>query len=118
MERKYNKQPKLHIKKGDTVKVIAGDDKSTPQRERIGKVLEIFPEKNRAIVEGINIVTKHDKPSAGKPEGGIKKIEAPVHISNLMLVDPASGKATRVGRKINDKGKLQRYSKKTGEFIK
>ena len=118
MERKYNKQPKLHIKKGDTVMVIAGDDKSTPQRERKGKVLEIFPEKNRAIVEGINMVTKHEKPSAGKPEGGIKKIEAPVHISNLMLIDPASGKPTRVGRKANDKGKLQRYSKKTGEFIK
>lgn len=118
MERKYNKQPKLHIRKGDTVRVIAGDDKSTPQRVREGKVLEIFPEKNRAIVEGINIVTKHEKPSAGKPEGGIKKIEAPVHISNLMLVDPASGKPTRVGRKTNDKGKLQRYSKKTGEFIK
>jgi large subunit ribosomal protein L24 len=118
MERKYNKQPKLHIKKGDTVMVIAGDDKSTPQRERKGKVLEVFPDKNRAIVEGINMVTKHQKPSAGKPEGGIKKIEAPVHISNLMLVDPASGKPTRVGRKANDKGKLQRYSKKTGEFIK
>jgi large subunit ribosomal protein L24 len=118
MEKKVNKKIKLHIKKGDTVKVIAGDDKSTPQRERTGKVLEVFPEKNRAIVEGINMVTKHEKPSAGKPEGGIKKVEAPVHISNLMLVDPASGKATRVGRKLNDQGRLQRYSKKTGEFIK
>jgi large subunit ribosomal protein L24 len=118
MERKHNKQPKLHIKKGDTVKVIAGDDKSTAQRERTGKVLEVFPEKNRAIVEGINMVTKHEKPSAGKPEGGIKKIEAPVHISNLMLIDPASGKPTRVGRKLNEKGKLQRFSKKTGELIK
>lgn len=118
MERKFNKQPKLHIKKGDMVKVIAGDDKSTPQRERTGKVLEVFPEKNRALVEGINMVTKHSKPSAGKPEGGITKKEAPVHISNLMLIDPASGKPTRVGRKANDKGQLQRYSKKTGEFIK
>ena len=118
MERKFNKQPKLHIKKGDTVKVIAGDDKSTPQRERTGKVLEVFPEKNRAIVEGINMVTKHSKPSAGKPEGGTTKKEAPVHISNLMLIDPATGKPTRVGRKANDKGQLQRYSKKTGEFIK
>jgi large subunit ribosomal protein L24 len=113
MERKFNKQPKLHIKKGDTVNVIAGDDKG-----KSGKVLEILAEKNRAIVEGINIVTKHQKPSAGKPEGGIKKTEASIHISNLMLVDPASGKPTRVGRKADDKGKLQRYSKKTGELIK
>jgi large subunit ribosomal protein L24 len=118
MERKSNKQPKLHIKKGDIVMVIAGDDKSTAKRERKGKVLEIFADKNRAIVEGINMVTKHEKPSASKPEGGIKKVEAPVHISNLMLVDPSSGKPTRIGRKLNDKGKLQRYSKKTGEFIK
>jgi large subunit ribosomal protein L24 len=113
MERKYNKQPKLHIRKGDTVKVIAGDDKG-----KTGKVLEVVMEKNRAIVEGINIVTKHEKPSAGKPEGGIKKTEASIHISNLMLLDPASGNPTRVGRKLNEKGKLQRYSKKTGEFIK
>jgi large subunit ribosomal protein L24 len=113
MERKSNKQQKLHIKKGDTVKVIAGDDKG-----KSGKVLEVILEKNRAIVEGVNIVTKHQKPSAGKPEGGIKKTEATIHISNLMLVDPASGKATRTGRKLNDKGKLQRYAKKTGELIK
>jgi large subunit ribosomal protein L24 len=112
MERTKNKQPKLHVKKGDTVKVIAGDDKG-----KSGKVLEIIIEKNRAIVEGINIVTKHMKPSAGKPEGGIKKTEASINISNLMVVDPASGVATRVGRKPNDKGKLQRYAKKTGKFI-
>jgi large subunit ribosomal protein L24 len=118
MERKFNKQQKLHIRKGDTVVVIAGDDKSTPGKVRQGKVLEIFAEKNRAIVEGINIVTKHQKPTAGKPEGGIKKMEAPVHISNLMLVDPSSGKPTRTGRKVNEKGKLQRFSKKSGEFIK
>jgi large subunit ribosomal protein L24 len=113
MERKYNKQPKLHIRKGDTVKVIAGDDKG-----KTGKVLEVWLAKNRAIVEGINVVTKHEKPSAGKPEGGIKKTEGSVHISNLMVIDPASGKPTRVGRKLNEKGKLQRYAKKTGEFIK
>jgi len=113
MERKRNKQPKLHIKKGDRVIVIAGDDKG-----KDGKVLEVILDKNRAIVEGINISTKHTKPSAGKPEGGINKVEAPIHISNLMLLDPASGKPTRVGRKADDKGKLQRYSKKTGEFIK
>jgi len=113
MERKSNKQPKLHIRRGDTVKVIAGDDKG-----KSGKVLEVILDKQRAIVEGVNITTKHTKPSAGKPEGGIKKVEAPVHVSNLMLVDPASGNTTRVGRKLNDKNKLQRYSKKTGEFIK
>ncbi len=110
---KNNKQPKLHIRKGDTVKVITGDDKG-----KSGKVLQVFPAKNRATVEGVNIVTKHEKPSAGKPEGGIKKIEASVHISNLQLVDPASGKVTRTGRKLDEKGKLQRFSKKTGEIIK
>jgi large subunit ribosomal protein L24 len=113
MERKSNKQPKLHIRKGDTVKVIAGDDKG-----KTGKVLEVILEKKRAFVEGVNIATKHTKPSAGKPEGGIKKVEATIHISNLMLVDPAKGETTRTGRKLNDKQKLQRYSKKTGEFIK
>ncbi len=113
MGKKITTQPKLHIKKGDTVKVIAGEDKG-----KEGTVLEVITAKNRAIVEGRNIVTKHQKPSAGKPEGGIKKTEAPIHISNLMLIDPATGNQTRVGRKLNEKGKLQRYSKKTGEFIK
>ena len=113
MERKFNKQPKLHIRKGDTVLVLAGDDKS-----KTGKVLEVFADKNRAIVEGINMVTKHQKPSAGKPEGGIKKVEGTIHISNLMLVEPSNNKPTRTGRKLNEKGKLQRYSKKTGELIK
>ena len=82
MERKHNSQQKLHIRRGDTVKVLSGDDKN-----KTGKVLEILREKNRAIVEGVNIVTKHQKPSSGKPEGGIKKVEAGVHLSNLMLVD-------------------------------
>lgn len=113
MERRYNKQPKLHIRKGDKVLVLAGNDKG-----KEGTVLEVLMEKNRAIVEGINMVTKHEKPSAGKPEGGIKKTEAAIHISNLMLINPADGKPTRTGRKLDDKGKLQRYSKKTGEFIK
>lgn len=108
MERK-----KFNIRKGDTVKVIAGDDKG-----KTGKVLEVITSKSRVVVEGINIITKHEKPSAGKPEGGIKKTEASVHISNLMVVDPASGNATRVGRKLDEKGKLQRYAKKTGEIIK
>jgi large subunit ribosomal protein L24 len=107
------KKAKLHIRKGDTVLVIAGDDKG-----KKGKVLEVLLDKNRAVVEGINIVTKHTKPSAGKPEGGLKKTEAALHVSNLKLVDPATDKPTRIGRKLNDKNKLQRYSKKTGEFIK
>jgi large subunit ribosomal protein L24 len=111
VNKKTNK--KLHIRKGDTVLVIAGDDKG-----KQGKVLEVIVDRNRAVVEGINIVTKHTKPSAGKPEGGLKKTEAPLHISNLQLIDPASGKPTRVGRKLDDKGKLQRFAKKTGEFIK
>ncbi len=113
MERKRNQQPKLHIRKGDKVKVLAGDDKG-----KEGKVLEVYPAKRRALVEGVNIITKHTKPSAGKPEGGITKVEASIHVSNLMLIDPASGQPTRVGRKLNEKGKLQRYSKKTGEIIK
>lgn len=118
MERKFNKQPKLKIKKGDTVKIIAGNYRSTKDKVNSGKVLEVLLDKNRVVVEGINMVTKHQKPSAGKPEGGIKKTEASIHISNVMLIDPASGKATRVGRKLNEKGKLQRYAKTSGEFIK
>jgi large subunit ribosomal protein L24 len=113
MERKSNKQPKLNIRKGDTVKVIAGNDKG-----KTGKVLEVLLEKNKAVVEGVRVVTKHQKPSAGKPEGGIQKKEGAIHVSNLMLIDPASGKPTRVGRKLNEKGELQRYAKKTGELIK
>jgi large subunit ribosomal protein L24 len=113
MERANNKQPKLKIRKGDTVKVIAGNDKG-----KSGEVLEVLLEKRRVLVKDINVITKHEKPSAGKPEGGLKKTEAPIHISNVMLLDPASGKPTRVGRKLDDKGKLKRYSKKTGEIIK
>jgi large subunit ribosomal protein L24 len=118
MERRFNKQPKLKIKKGDTVKIIAGNYRSTAEKVNQGKVLEVLLEENRVVVEGINMVTKHQKPTAGKPEGGIKKTEASIHISNVMLIDPASGKSTRVGRKRNAEGKLQRYAKKTGEFIK
>jgi len=106
-------QKKLHIKKGDSVVVISGNSKGQQ-----GKVLEVIREKDRAIVEGVNLVSKHTKPNAENPQGGIIKQEAPVHISNLMLVDPASGKRTRIGRRLNDKGKLVRYSKKSGEEIK
>ena len=104
---------KLHIRKGDTAIIIAGNDKG-----KRGKILEVIRAKNRAIVEGVNMITKHVKPSANNPEGGIEKTEASVHISNIMLVDPASGEPTKMGRKLNDEGKLQRFSKKTGELIK
>jgi large subunit ribosomal protein L24 len=104
---------KLHIRRGDTVLVLSGND-----RGKKGRVLEVYPGKRKAIVEGINMVTKHLKPSAANPNGGIEKQEAAVHISNLMVVDPSTGEATRVGRKLNQEGRLQRYSKKTGEFIK
>ncbi|MDE5870292.1 MAG: 50S ribosomal protein L24 [Muribaculaceae bacterium] len=104
---------KLHIKKGDTVYVNAGDDKG-----KTGRVLEIQVSKKRAIVEGVNIVSKSTKPNAKYPQGGIVKIEAPVHISNLNVVDPKTGKPTRIGRRKNEAGKLVRYSKKSGEEIK
>ncbi len=109
---KNTKKIKIHIRKGDTVKVIAGNDKG-----KTGKVLEVLTDRYRAFVEGVNIVTKHVKPSAKNPEGGRDQTEAAIHISNLMVVDPSSGEATRVGRKKNESGKLQRYSKKSGEFI-
>ncbi len=111
MERKYNKKVKLHIKKGDRVKVITGDDKG-----KEGRIIEIITANNRAMVEGVNIVSRHTKPNAQNQKGGIIKKEAPVNISNLMLIDK-SGIATRVGRKRNDEGKLVRYSKKSGELI-
>ncbi len=83
-----------------------------------GRILEVDRVKDRAIVEGVNMVSKHTKPNAKSPQGGIIKKEAPVNISNLMLIDPASGKPTRIGRRLNDKNKLVRYSKKSGEEIK
>lgn len=105
---------KLKIKKGDSVKVIAGESKS---KDEVRKVLEVYPKENKALVEGVNMVSKSTKPSAAAPNGGIIQKEAPIHISNLMLVD-AKGNATRVGRRLNENGKLVRYSKKTGEEIK
>jgi large subunit ribosomal protein L24 len=106
-------QTKLHIKKGDTVKVISGEDKGHQ-----GRVLEVFRKNNKAIVEGINMVSKHTKPNAKSPQGGILKKEAPIHISNLMVIDPKSGETTRVGRKLDANNKLVRYAKKSGEEIK
>ena len=104
---------KLHIKKGDTVYVNAGDDKG-----KTGRVLKVLISKNRAVVEGVNVVTKATKPNAKNPQGGLVKMEAPIHASNLQLVDPKSGKATRVGYKVNEDGKKVRISKKSGEEIK
>ena len=104
---------KLHIKKGDTVYVNTGED-----RGKTGRVLKVFVDKQRALVEGINMMSKSVKPSAKNPQGGFQKKEAPVHISNLNVLDPKSGKPTRIGRRLNAKGVLVRYSKKSGEEIK
>jgi large subunit ribosomal protein L24 len=112
MEIKANKKTKLHVKKGDTVMVIAGNAKG-----KSGAIKQMIIDKNRAIVEGVNLMTKHVKPNAQSPQGGIEKIEASIHLSNLMVVDPSTGKATRTGRKLNEKGKLQRFSKESGKFI-
>lgn len=106
-------QKKLHVKKGDLVKIISGDSKGEE-----GKVLSVDRIKNRAVVEGVNMASKHTKPNAQYPQGGIIKQEAPIHISNLMLVDPKTGEATRISRKANNEGKLVRFSKKSGEEIK
>lgn len=102
---------KLHIKVGDTVKVLSG-----VSRGQEGKILAIDKKKSRAIVEGLNMIKKHNKPNAANPQGGIEEKEAGIHISNLMVV--ANGTASKIGRKLNDAGKLVRYSKKTGEEIK
>ncbi|MGY8987599.1 MAG: 50S ribosomal protein L24 [Flavobacteriales bacterium] len=105
---------KLKIKKNDIVVVLAGTSKG-----KEGKVIKVIPSTNRAIVEGVNMVSKHTKPNAANPQGGIIKQESTIDISNLMLVDPKSGKPTRLGRKIDEKtGKLIRFSKKSGEVIK
>ncbi len=104
---------KMHIKKGDIVIVIAGDSKGQE-----GRVLSVNYEKETAIVEGVNMVSKHTKPNAKSPQGGILKKEAPINVSNLMLKDPSSGKATRIGRRLNNDNKLVRFAKKSGEEIK
>ena len=104
---------KLNIKKGDTVYVRSGED-----RGKTGRVLAVLVKKDRAIVEGINMVSKSTKPNAKHPQGGIVKMEAPVHVSNLSLIDPKSGKPCRIGRRKNEDGVTVRYSKKSGEEIK
>ena len=103
---------KLHIKKNDTVYVLSGEDKG-----KTGKVLKVLVDKQRALVEGVNFVNKSSKPSAKNPQGGFEKVEAPIHISNLSLVDPKSGKATRIAIKREGK-KVTRIAKKSGEEIK
>lgn len=110
---KQTKPAKLKIRKGDLVQIISGDSKG-----KQGKVLEVITKNSRALVEGANIVSRHTKPNAANPNGGIIKKEAPIHISNLMLIDAKSGKPTRVGRKLNADGKLVRVAKKSGEEIK
>ena len=102
---------KLKIKSGDTVVVTAGDHKGSE-----GRVMSFILEKNKAIVEGVNMVSKHEKPSAENPQGGIQKKEAPIHISNLSLIDPKTGEATRVGYRMED-GKKVRFTKKSNQVI-
>jgi len=105
---------KIKIKKNDTVIVTTGNSKGVK-----GKVIKVYPSKNRAMVEGANMISKHTKPNAASPQGGIVKQEASIHISNLVLVDPSSGEATKIGRKVDEKsGKIVRYSKNSGEVIK
>ncbi|TCS81537.1 50S ribosomal protein L24 [Tepidibacillus fermentans] len=103
---------KLHVKKGDTVIVISGKDKG-----KKGRVLAAFPKEGRVLVEGVNLVKKHTRPSQANPEGGIITQEAPIHSSNVMLVDPKTGEVTRVGHKILDNGKKVRIAKKSGEVL-
>lgn len=106
------KKKKLHIKKGDTVKIIAGNHKN-----KTGKVLAVYPLRNKATIEAINLLTHYIKADQKNPKGGMVKKEAPIHISNIMLIEPATKAPTRIGRKLNDNNKLQRYSKKTNQFI-
>ena len=105
---------KIKIKKNDTVIVTTGNSKGVK-----GKVIKVYPKVNRAMVEGANLISKHTKPNAANPQGGIVKQEATIHISNLSLIDPKSGEKTKVGKKRDVKsGKLVRFAKKTGEVIK
>lgn len=104
---------KFHIKKGDTVMVIAGESKG-----QSGRVIRLLPKQYRAVVEGLNMVSKHQKPSATNPQGGIQEMEAPIHMSNLMVMDPKENTPSRVGRKADENGNLVRYAKKSGEILK
>ena len=115
MPRKSNKQKKLHVKNGDEVRVIAGNDKG-----REGRILAVFPEKERVLVEGINMRVHHDQPTQENPQGGRIEREVSIHVSNVMLLDPSTGEPTRIGRKRIEEeggGRWVRYSKKSGEII-
>lgn len=116
MLRKRNLIPKLHLRKGDTVQILTGDDKGKRAR-----VMEVFPKERKAIVEGMNLVTEHTKPNAKNPKGGIVKKEAPIHVSNLMVVDAKTNEPTRIGRRKVEAGEgkmiWKRYSKTTDELI-
>lgn len=115
MPRKFNTKKKLHVKKGDDVLVLAGNDKG-----KRGRVMLVYPERDRVLVEGVNIRTHHDKPTQENPQGGRVKREAPVHISNLMVIDPTTDEPTRIGRKRVDEeggGRWVRYAKNSGEII-
>jgi large subunit ribosomal protein L24 len=112
MENSNQKQTKFHVRSGDTVKVIAGNSKG-----KSGVITKVLTDKSRVIIEGVNMIKKHVKPTAQEPQGQILETEGTIHISNVMLIDPATGQPTRTGRKANDKGKLQRFSKKTGKLI-
>ncbi|MDX1617231.1 MAG: 50S ribosomal protein L24 [Balneolaceae bacterium] len=115
MPRSKNKKKKLHVKKGDNVKVIAGND-----RGKEGRVLAVFPRKDRVLVEGINMRIHHEKPSQQNPQGGRMEREAPIHISNVMVIDPTTGEPTRIGRKRIEEdggGRWVRYAKSSGEII-
>ena len=111
MRRKHNKIPKLHLKKGDTVRVLSGKD-----RGKDGRVLEVMPKKRKALVEDINMVTKHQKPSQDNPQGDRVQTEAPLYVDKLQVVDPKTGKPTHIGRRYDD-GRWKRYAKVSGELI-
>ncbi|WP_225442580.1 50S ribosomal protein L24 [Paenibacillus lycopersici] len=103
---------KLHVKKDDTVMVITGKDKG-----KKGRVIAAYPRQNRVLIEGVNMVKKHSRPSQANPQGGIIEQEAAIHVSNVMHIDPKSGKVTRIGYKVLDNGKKVRVAKKSGEVI-
>lgn len=109
---KSSNPKKLHVKKGDNVIVITGKDKG-----KKGRVLTAYPKEGRILVEGVNMVKKHTRPSHANPEGGILTQEAPIQSSNVMLVDPKTGEVTRVGHKVLDNGKKVRIAKKSGEML-
>ncbi len=115
MPRKFNKQKKLHVKKGDTVKILTGKDVG-----KTGRVLLVQPDKERVLVEGVNMRIHHDKPSQDNPQGGRLKKEGTIHISNVMVIDPTTNEPSRIGRKrIEEGGKSRwvRYAKTSGEII-